>query len=223
VYGADRPYVTRFVCGGKDAADLADLLGQSAADLGRKGWSGLVVGLVTNNEDGEHLGRVKVRFPTLSDSDESTWARVASAGAGAARGMQWLPEVGDEVLVGFELGDLTRPMVLGGLWSRKDKPPQPDDAVNGGHTTVRVLASRKNHRVVLTDDPKSAVDLKLGDTSTALHLEKDESRLTGEQKLSVNAAVIEIKASQKLVIEAPQIEITAKSELKATGKPIRLN
>jgi uncharacterized protein involved in type VI secretion and phage assembly len=223
VYGADRPYVTRFVCGGKDAADMADLLGQSSADLGRKGWSGLAVGLVTNNEDSEHLGRVKVRFPTLSDSDESTWARVASAGAGAARGMQWLPEVGDEVLVGFELGDLTRPMVLGGLWSRKDKPPQPDDAVNGGHTTVRILASRKNHRVVLTDDPKSGLDLKLGDTSTALHLEKDESRLTGEQKLSVSAATIEIKATQKLVIEAPQIEINAKSELKATGKPIRLN
>jgi uncharacterized protein involved in type VI secretion and phage assembly len=223
VYAADKPYTTKFVCGGKDAADMADLLGSSASDLGRKGWGGLAIGLVTNNDDPEHLGRVKVRFPTLSDADESTWARVASAGAGAARGMQWLPEVGDEVLVGFELDDKTRPMVLGGLWSRKDKPPQPDDVVNGGKTKLRVLASRKNHRVVLTDEPKSAVELTLGDTSTALHLEKDESRLTGEQKLSINAATIEIKASQKLVIEAPQIEITAKSELKATGKPIRLN
>jgi hypothetical protein len=76
---------------------------------------------------------------------------------------------------------------------------------------------------VLTDDPKSAVDLSLGDTSTALHLEKDESRLTGEQKLSINGATIEIKATQKLVIEAPSIEVNAKSELKLTGKPIRLN
>jgi uncharacterized protein involved in type VI secretion and phage assembly len=219
VYGADRPYVTRFVCGGKEAADLADLLGGGATH----GSAGLIVGLVTNNEDPEHLGRVKVRFPTLSDSDESTWARLATVGGGAARGLQWLPEVGDEVLVGFELDDKTRPMVLGGLWSRKDKPPQPDDAVNGGQTKVRILASRKNHRVVLTDDPTSAVDLSLGDTSTALHLEKDESRLTGEQKLTINAATIELKATQKLTIEAPSVEITAKSDLKLTGKPIRLN
>ncbi|TML32060.1 MAG: hypothetical protein E6G35_02970 [Actinobacteria bacterium] len=98
VYGADRPYVTRFVCGGKEAADMADLLRGAASTPG-----GLIVGLVTNNDDPEHLGRVKVRFPTLSDSDESTWARVATLGAGPSRGMQWLPEVGDEVLVGFEL------------------------------------------------------------------------------------------------------------------------
>jgi hypothetical protein len=114
-------------------------------------------------------------------------------------------------------------MVLGGLWSRKDKPPHPDDVVKGGQTTVRVLASRKNHQFMITDDPKSALDLKLGDTTTAMHLEKDESKLTAEQKLSVAGVTIEIKASQKLIIEAPQIEITAKSELKLTGKPIRLN
>jgi uncharacterized protein involved in type VI secretion and phage assembly len=221
-YGADRPYTVRFVCGGKEAADMADLVASSAADLSQKGWGGLVIGLVTNNDDKDHLGRVKVKFPTLSDSDESTWARVATPGGGAQRGLQWLPEVGDEVLVGFELGDKTRPMILGGLWSRKDKPPQPD-ATKGGQTTLRLLASRKNHRVVLTDDPKSAVDLTLGDAQSALHLEKAESKLGGEQKLSVTGATIEVKATQKLVIEAPQIEISARSELKVSGKPIRLN
>jgi uncharacterized protein involved in type VI secretion and phage assembly len=222
VYGADRPYTTKFVCGGKDSADMADLLNSAGADLGRRGWGSLVIGLVTNNDDPDKLGRVKVKYPTLSDADESTWARVATPGGGAQRGLQWLPEVGDEVLVGFELDDKTRPMVLGGLWSRKDKPPQAD-ATKGGQTTLRLLASRKNHRVVLTDDPKSAVDLTLGDTKTALHLEKAESTLNGEQKLSITAATIEIKATQKLVVEAPQIEITARSELKLTGKPIRLN
>ena len=78
---------------------------------------------MTNNDDTDKLGRVKVKYPTLSDSDESTWARVATPGGGVQRGLQWIPEVGDEVLVGFELGDKTRPMILGGLWSRKDKPP----------------------------------------------------------------------------------------------------
>jgi len=221
-YGADKPYTVRFVCGGKEAADMSDLLGSAAADLSRRGWGGLVIGLVTNNDDTDKLGRVKVKYPTLSDSDESTWARVATPGGGVQRGLQWIPEVGDEVLVGFELGDKTRPMILGGLWSRKDKPPQPD-ATQGGKTTLHLMASRKNHRVVLTDDPKSAVDLTLGDAQSALHLEKSESKLNGEQKLSVTGATIEIKATQKLVIEAPQIEISARSELKLSGKPIRLN
>src|SRR5439155_1060826 len=102
---------------------------------------------------------------------------------GEATGNPWLgagdevalDRVGHEVLVGFELGDKTRPMILGGLWSRKDKPPQPD-ATQGGKTTLHLMASRKNHRVVLTDDPKSAVDLTLGDAQSALHLEKSESK-----------------------------------------------
>ncbi len=222
VYGADHPYTTRFVCGARDAAEMTDLLGSAAADLGPRGWGGLLIGLVTNNDDPDQLGRVKVQFPTLSDADESAWARVATPGGGPQRGLQWLPEVGDEVLVGFELNDRTRPMVLGGLWSRKDKPPQPD-ATQGGKTTLRLLASRKNHRVVLTDDPKSAVDLTLGDAKSTLHLEQSESTLNGEQKLTVTGATIEIKASQKLVIEAPQIEMTARAELKVAGKPIRLN
>ncbi len=222
LYGADKPYVTRFVCGGKEAADMTDLLSSTAADLSRRGWGSLVIGLVTNNDDPDKLGRVKVKYPTLSDSDESTWARVATPGGGAQRGLQWIPEVGDEVLVGFELDDKTRPMILGGLWSRKDKPPQPD-GTKGGKTTLHLMASRKNHRVTLTDDPKSAVDITLGDTKTALHLEKAESTLNGEQKLSVTGVTIEVKATQKLVIEAPQIEISARSELKLSGKPIRLN
>src|SRR6266542_3053217 len=222
VYGADRPYVTKFVCGGKESADLADLLGPSSGQGDRRGWGSLVVGVVTNNDDPDRLGRVKVRYPTLSEDDERTWARVAAPGGGPQRGIQWLPEVDDEVLVGFELDDKTRPIVLGGMWSRHDKPPQPD-AVKSGQSTARVLASRKNHRLVLTDDPTSAIDLNLGDAKCAIHLEKSESKLTGETKLVISAEQIEIKAGQKLVVEAPQIEVTAKSALKLTGKPIQLN
>ena len=61
--------------------------------------------MVTNNDDPEKLGRVRVQFPTLSADDESAWARIATPGGGKERGLQWLPEVDDEVLVGFELDD----------------------------------------------------------------------------------------------------------------------
>ena len=224
VYGADRPYLTRFVCGGKDADGLADLVsggGAAGADQHR-GWGSLVVGVVTNNDDQSGgQGRVKVKYPTLHDS-ESGWARVVAPGAGDRRGLQWLPEVGDEVLVGFEHGDLARPLVLGGLWGRKDKPPEPK-ATQDGKVNQRVLASGKDHRLVLTDGPTSMIELRMGDARALLHLEKSSSQLAGDQKLVITADQIEITAGQKLSLSGKQVEIAADSTLKLTGKPIQLN
>ena len=79
--------------------------------------TGVVVGVVTNNQDPDGLGRVKVKFPWLSDADESSWARIAAPMAGKERGLYFLPEVDDEVLVIFEHGDLRFPFVPGALWN----------------------------------------------------------------------------------------------------------
>ena len=76
---------------------------------------GVVVGIVTNNEDPEKLGRVKVRFPWLSDDNESHWARIATLRARLNVGTWFLPDVDDEVLVAFEHGDVRFPHVLGDL------------------------------------------------------------------------------------------------------------
>ncbi|GAB2681755.1 VgrG-related protein [Thalassiella azotivora] len=222
VLAAGVPYVTRFVCGGKEPAGLADLTRGAGEATVRRGFGGLVVGVVTNNDDPERLGRVKVQLPALSDQDESGWARLLVPGGGKGRGLQALPEVGDEVLVGFELGDLERPVVCGGLWNREDAPPVPG-AVSGGAVQSRVLASRKDHRLTLTDDPTESVDLSLGDGSCSLHLEAKASGLTGDTKLVVTAQQIEIKADSKLVLEAPTVEVKASGPLTATGKPIKLN
>jgi phage protein D/phage baseplate assembly protein gpV len=222
VYGAGRPYVTRFVCGGKEAAGLADMVGAGSGTAEHRGWGSLVVGIVTNNADPEQLGRVKVTFPTLSAEDESAWARVAAPGAGPQRGMQWLPEVDDEVLVGFEHDDKTRPVVLGGLWNREDPPPQPD-VCTGGVVAARVLASRNDSRLLLTDDPTASVELSLGGGSCVLHLEQSESSLTGDQKLVIKATQVEVKATQKLTLDGAQVEINSSGPLVVSGKPIKLN
>jgi uncharacterized protein involved in type VI secretion and phage assembly len=221
-YGAGKPYVTRFVCGGKEPGGLADLTGPGGSTGGdRRGWTGLVVGIVTNNDDPEKLGRVRVQFPTLSADDESAWARLATPGGGAQRGLQWLPEVDDEVLVGFELDDHSRPVVLGGLWNRTDVPPDPGVAA-GGVVKQRLLVSRKDSRLIL-DDEVPSVSLLLGGSPCALKLEKSESSLAGDQKLVVTAAQIEIKATQKLSLSGAQVEITASGPLTTSGKPIKLN
>jgi uncharacterized protein involved in type VI secretion and phage assembly len=82
----------------------------------------LVLGIVTNNEDPDGMGRVSVRFPALGDDIESAWARVVTPGAGSERGLLMLPVPGDEVLVGFEHGDMRWPYVLGSLFNGVDQP-----------------------------------------------------------------------------------------------------
>ncbi|PBC75957.1 uncharacterized protein involved in type VI secretion and phage assembly [Streptomyces sp. TLI_235] len=221
-YGSGRVYTSRFTCGSKGAGELADLLGGSAAGGSSAPAAGLIVGVVTGNDDPEKLGRVKVKFPTLSAEDESAWARPAAPGAGRQRGVQWLPEVDDEVLIGFEFGDRTRPFVIGGLWNRGEAPPEPD-AAHDGQVDRRLLASRKDHRLVFTDDPTSGIELSLGDADCGLTLAKSESTLATEQKLTLSAQEIEIKATGKLVLSAERIELSAQSELKAGGNPISLN
>ena len=73
---------------------------------------GLAVARVTQNQDPDGLGRVRVRFPWFDDS-ESFWARLATPMAGKDRGLVLIPEVDDEVLVGFEREDLRFPYTLG--------------------------------------------------------------------------------------------------------------
>ena len=120
------------------------------------------------------------------------------------------------------MDDTHRPIVLGGLWNRSDKPPE-SALVDGGQVKGRVLASRKNSRVLLTDDPKTSVDVSLGDAACRLHLEKSSSSLEGEDKLVVSARQIEIKATDSVTIEGARINVKASGELAANGQPIRLN
>src|SRR6185295_11928909 len=111
--------------------------------------NGVVVGVVTNNQDPDGMGRVKVKFPWLSDQDESHWARVAAPMAGKERGFYFLPEVEDEVLVAFEHGDARFPYVLGALWNGKEGPPAKND---DGKNNIRVIKSRSGHIIRLTDE-----------------------------------------------------------------------
>lgn len=109
---------------------------------------GVTIAVVTNNKDPDKLGRVKLRFPWLSDIDESNWARVVSPMAGNQRGLYLLPEVDDEVLVAFEQGDPQFPYVLGALWNGKDKPPVTND---DGKNNQRLFKSRSGHTILFDD------------------------------------------------------------------------
>lgn len=124
-------------------------------DESDQGLRGVRVGVVTDNEDAEGMARVKLRYPWRDADDESYWARIAAPMAGADRGTYFLPEVGDEVLVAFENGDIHHPYVLGALWNGQEKPPESND----GNNDVRTIRSRSGHELSFDDASEGEVTL----------------------------------------------------------------
>lgn len=184
---------------------------------------GFVIGIVTSNQDPENLGRVKVKFPWLSDTVESWWARLCHPMAGPERGFWFIPEVDDEVLVGFEHGDVRFPYVIGALYNGQDRP----DPVGKSHVTgkvagkdggndIRSIVSRSGHTIALDDkdgEEMIAIADKTGSNWIELH--------TSKNLIFINSAKdIHIKAKETITIEAGKDLITKSgknTDMKADG------
>jgi uncharacterized protein involved in type VI secretion and phage assembly len=130
------------------------------APLGPGGlFYGVYPAQVSDNQDPDNQGRVKVKLPWSPDAGGAayeTWARLATLMAGGDRGSWFVPDVGDEVLVAFEGGHPRRPYVVGALWNGQDAPPEQMDQQNN----VKTILSRRGVRITL-DDTSGAVKLRL--------------------------------------------------------------
>lgn len=195
---------------------------------------GVVVGQVTNNKDDpQHLGRVKLTFPWWSDSEESNWARIANFMAGSERGAFFLPEVGDEVLVAFEHGNINHPYVIGALWNGKAKPPA-DNA--DGKNNLRFIKSRSGHLIRL-DDTKNAEKIEIIDKTgnNSITIDSKENTITIESakdviiqapqgKISLSAQNIEITSTADTKLEAETtLDIKASANLTVKGQMVNIN
>jgi uncharacterized protein involved in type VI secretion and phage assembly len=188
-------------------------LENSTAHSGSGRIDGVAVGLVIDNQDPQGLGRVRLKFPALSDDEIGHWARIAVLMAGADRGTFFLPEVGDEVLVAFERGDIARPYVLGGLWNGQDKPPE---ANAGGKNDLRLVKSRSGHLIRL-DDTDGAEKIEIIDKSGGNSITIDTASNT---IVVTSAADVTIDAPQgTFTVNAQAIELasSANTEVKAEG------
>ncbi len=226
-------YRTHFTVSGRQDRSLMGLVAGAASGAAAAGGStvssgggagasgsGVVIAIVTDANDPDELGRVKLKFPTQSDGYVSHWARVVAPGAGADRGLVWTPEVNDEVLVAFENGDRQRPIVLGGLWNGVDKPPPIE--IDGGKLQARRLVSREGHEVYLRDkmDDKS-LGLRTGGDEVVFHLSGTDREMKGTSagKIVLSAdSDIEIKATGKVSISGTGgVEITSSAQAKLEG------
>jgi phage protein D len=206
----DLGYRTRFTVSGRQERSLLGLvsLGASngAASAGGPPVNGVVSALVTDNKDPDDAGRVKLKFPWLSDDYESDWARLAQLGAGPQSGAVFIPEVGDEVLVAFEFGDVRRPYVIGGLYNGKDKPRLGDGLFDHGKVKRRGFVSRRGHRIVLLDDAgKSGIALITSDGKLKVALKETDStiHISCQGKVTIESQQsMSLTSQQDITIEA---------------------
>jgi uncharacterized protein involved in type VI secretion and phage assembly len=194
---------------------------------------GVVVGVVTNNKDPDGLHRVKVKFPWLDSQNESQRARVASPMAGPKRGLYFLPEVDDEVLVAFEHGSVDYPFVVGSLWNGKDGTPENN---SDGRNNNRTIKSRSGHVIRLNDDSGSeTIEIidKTGSNKIIINSQNNTITIGAQSdieiqsetgKLKLSGVGVEITSQAGVKIEAnANVDITADALVNVKGSLIKLN
>lgn len=177
-------------------------------------WYGVYPALVSDLADPDSQGRVKVKLPWAPDGSGGAyeaWARLATLMAGNNRGSWFVPDSGDEVLVGFEGGDPRRPYVLGALWNGTDAPPETMDG--SGHNDKKVLRSRNGVKVTL-DDTSGAEKLVLETPGGQKVTLKDgagaiEIEDANGNSVKLESSGITVTASAKVTINASTVEVSA--------------
>lgn len=173
---------------------------------------GVAIAQVIDNLDSERLGRVQLHFPWLPQTEP--WARVAVLATGNNSGTFFIPQVGDEVLVAFNHGEVLEPFVIGSLWNGRDQPPAQggEDAVN-----LRLIRTPGGHEITFDDLERSITIKTDSDQKITLDTEKIEVE-AADSKLTLNTSgAISIESSVSIELKAPRITIEATATLDIKG------
>ncbi|HNP47544.1 MAG TPA: phage baseplate assembly protein V [Bacteroidia bacterium] len=194
---------------------------------------------VVENHDSDGIGRIKVRFHWQQSSEMTPWIRVTTPHAGGGKGMHFIPEKGEEVVVDFDGGDIDKPFVLGSLYHGGAKSGKGD-----GDNTIKSLMTKSGNSLIL-DDKNGSVSVidKAGNSvvlkgdgtiiissSKSITLDSEEINLKASKNINIEAqSSVNVKATmEKINIEAMQdvsiksstmaVKIDAMTEFTASGK-----
>jgi uncharacterized protein involved in type VI secretion and phage assembly len=212
----------------------------------RKRMANIQSGIVVDNADPDKLGRVKIKFP-WSDSNETCWVRVLTLHAGQEWGWYSIPEIDDEVLVGYEQGNPDYPVILGALYN-KDKPPSQDSQVD--QNMVKMFYTKGGNKIIIRDEEgKEAIELstKDGKNSVVMEMGGPSIAISSDGDITISGANITLKGSGDIKIESDskviakagadmelnaaanmKVEASANQDIKGAmvnvkGNPINLN
>jgi uncharacterized protein involved in type VI secretion and phage assembly len=183
-------------------------------------YFGVYEAIVTEVNDPSKEGRAQVKFPWFDEQMTTEWCRVRQFYAGNDYGAFFVPEVGDEVLVAFIQGDMHFPVVLGGLYNGKDKPP----TARSADKDQKLIRTKGKHELLFDDSKnqervriktKGGHEITLDDISGSEKIAIVDSKSKNKIVIDTAANSITVESSGgKLVLKASEVEISADSTLK---------
>ena len=200
-------------------SDIADIGAPGSAALSPPA-PGLQVGKVVQiHEDPDNLQRIKVKLPVHGTSGAEVWARFAQPYASSSAGIQFMPEVDDEVIVAFFNDDPNAPVILGALHNAKAAQVTTPAQENNTKTIV----TRTNMRVEFDEDKKKITvstpgghQMVMDDTEKSV-LIKD---LNGNA-ITMDASGISISSDKDVSISAGgAVDASATSDAKVSGQNV---
>jgi hypothetical protein len=189
---------------------------------------GVVVGKVINMLDPATLGRLQVQLPFIDALDLSPWARVALPMAGMFHGTYFIPNLGDEVLVAFEHGDISVPYIIGCLWSAAAPPPLPSPVPQ-----IRAIRTPIGNQIVFTEVPPS-LTLQPGPTppvtlpapptgATISMLSQSIQIMCGQNIINITPGGVTITGTPTLNLVAGEAVSIAAPIVSITGGMVKIN
>lgn len=201
-----------------------DVMSPSASGF-LPGMQGLHSGIV-RKLDGDPLNqyRVQVELPWMDGQNKLLWVRFVSLYATKESSIFFLPEIGDEVLVGFMNNDPSHPVALGGFYSTKQKPPYEFDAKNNKKaivTRAKLSVEFDEEKKIITLKTPGGNTMELSDDGKCIHLaDQHKNEITMNDSgisLSSNKDII-LKAKNSITMDATsKISITSKSDVGIDG------
>lgn len=181
--------------------------------------------LVKDNNDPEKLGRIRVKFFWQESNSMSPWIRLVTPYSGTERGFYFIPEIGDEVLVGFEGGDAEKPYVLGSLYHGKNKP---HNAWPNTKNNFKGIVTKSNLRIEFDDEKKiTTIDTPGGNKIVVSDNEKSivlKDQNMNKVELSPDGIVldslkdIKLSSKSKITIDATSgVDIKSVADVKISG------
>lgn len=171
----------------------------------------------------DEQGRIGVEIPSLGCSYQAWFA---SALAGKDRGLVFLPDTGDQVVVAFVNGVGNMPVVLGSLWSNVAKPPI-DNA--DGNNDVKLIQTRSGHRIRLCDEAgKETIEIVDKTGKNRVRIDAANNRVSidaPDGEIVLSGKKITLTAEQQLKVSSTQstIDIAAKGNTTITGQIVDIN
>jgi len=179
------------------------------------------VATVTDNADPEGIGRIKVQLDWQKPLGVYTpWLRVMTPHSGGDKGFHFIPEVGEEVLIGFEGGNAERPFVLGALYNGEANPATWKTDKNN----VKAIRTRSGHTIELNDTDKGEFIKIIDKNENLIHIDTANNNITitALEKMTLNSKNMEINVDENLDINVgnDKTEQISKTHKISTSKSI---